>query len=266
MDGVVDAQEGSGIDGWIGREVGDVEEAGLGEADVDEGAEAGDVGDDAGEGHAGPDVREGVDVGVELDALDGGTGVAGGFTQLVKDVPQSGQADGGGDVTLEGDMGQEGGLGEEVGDGEAEVGGETVDDGVGLGVDGGVVQRVGSAGDAEEGGGLLEGFWAEARDGEEIPAALEGAVLGAVEDDGFGEGGGVEGGADGGDGGENGVVERFSELLLIDIMLVLADADGLGVELDELGEGSTRRRPMETAERMVGSRCGSSRRARGEVE
>ena len=61
-DALLELDDGGGVfDEGVG-ELGDVDEAILVDADVDEGAEGGDVGDDAGEFHAGLEVFEGVDV------------------------------------------------------------------------------------------------------------------------------------------------------------------------------------------------------------
>lgn len=49
--------------------LGDVDEAVLVDADIDEGAEVGDVGDDAWQDHAFYEVVDGVDVFVELEFL-----------------------------------------------------------------------------------------------------------------------------------------------------------------------------------------------------
>ena len=49
-------------------------------------------------------------------------------------------------------------------------------------------------------------------------------------------GGGIHLDADGIDTGENGIVEGAPEMGLIDIVLILTDTDGFGVEFDEFGE------------------------------
>ena len=116
-------------------------------------------------------------------------------------------------------------------------------------MNGGGVKRVGGIADAEETGGLLEGFFAEAGDFPELGAGGEAAVRGAVADHVFRErgaeagdvgeevlGGGVQLDADGIHAALDGVIERGFQSALIDIVLVLADADGLGVDLHQFRE------------------------------
>ena len=81
----------------------DMDEAVLVYADVDEGAEGGDVGDDALERHAGLQVLEGVDVVAEARRVEGGPRVTPWFLQLVDDVAQGRLADALADVALERD-------------------------------------------------------------------------------------------------------------------------------------------------------------------
>ncbi len=84
----------------------------------------------------------------------------------------------------------------------------------------------------------------------QLGAGGEAAVFGAEGDDVFRDGiaeagdegeqvlgGGVELYADAVDAGFDGVVEGGFEGALVDIVLVLADADGFGVDFHELGEG-----------------------------
>ncbi len=116
-------------------------------------------------------------------------------------------------------------------------------------MDGAGVERVRAVADAEEAGGLLEGFRPEAGDLQQLLARLEGAVLVAVGDDVGGDArveagdvgeqllrGGVELDADVVHAGDDHVVEGALERVLIDVVLVLADADGLRIELHQLGE------------------------------
>ena len=64
----------------------DMDEAVLVHADVDEGAEGGDVGDDAVEGHPDAQVVDGADVLVELEGFKGLAWVTAGLVQLGEDV------------------------------------------------------------------------------------------------------------------------------------------------------------------------------------
>ena len=116
-------------------------------------------------------------------------------------------------------------------------------------MDGRVVERRLGAVDAQEARALREGRRAEARDLQELTPAREDAVLVAVGDDVLGRRrvdagdvaqqggrGRVEVDADVVDGGLDRRIEGARELLLVDIVLVLADADGLRVDLDELSQ------------------------------
>ena len=130
------------------------------------------------------------------------------------------------------------------------MGGDALHQGVGLGVHGGVVQGVVGLGHAQEAGRLLEGLGPQARYGAQLFAAGERAVLLAVGDDVAGEG--VAEAGDARQQGHGGGVDvhphgvhtvlhhRFQGLgqaTLIDVVLVLADADGLGIDLHQFGEG-----------------------------
>ena len=126
---------------------------------------------------------------------------------------------------------------------------DALDDRVGLGVDGGRIERVVAVHDAQEPGGLLERTLADARHLQELPAVPERAVLVAERDDvlreRFVEAGdpreerrrrGIHIGADRVDAVLDDGVELPRELGLVDIVLVLADADRLRLDAHELGE------------------------------
>ena len=61
-------------------------------------------------------------------------------------------------------------------------------------------------------------------------------------------------------------IERARELCLRRVVLILADADGLGIDLDEFGQRILQPPPIETAPRSVTSRSGSSSEAKAEAE
>ena len=157
-------------------------------------------------------------------------------------------------------------------------------DGVALRVDGGGVERLVAVADAQEAGGLLEGLGAEAGHLLERGAVGEGAVLVAVRHDLLGQLG-----ADAGDIGEQGgrggvdvhadlvddafdhAVEAAGQLLLVDVVLVQADADRLGVDLDQLGQrvldaagdgDGAAHADVEVGHLGAGQRAGASRRWR----
>src|ERR1700733_12201081 len=97
--------------------------------------------------------------------------------------------------------------------------------------------------DSQKSGGLLEGFGADAGYGGQLNAGAETAMFiaelddflgGALVDAGDvaqeGPGSGVEVDADAVDAAFDHAFERFVEMVLIDVMLILANADDLGVE------------------------------------
>ena len=115
---------------------------------------------------------------------------------------------------------------------------------------GGVVEDVLALGDTQEAGTLLEGLRPELRYLLELLAVPEGAVFFPEGDDVFGRGGGEAGDtaqqgrrggvdvhADGVDAVFHHRVQRGLQLLFGHIVLVLADADGLRLNLDQLGQG-----------------------------
>ncbi|MNC85064.1 hypothetical protein D3C83_06390 [compost metagenome] len=116
-------------------------------------------------------------------------------------------------------------------------------------MDGGRIERVVAADDAQEAGRLLERPLAEPRDVENLPAVAEGAVLVAERDDVLGQRAAQARDAREERGrsrihvGANRVhavlddgIELPCELPLIDIVLVLPDADRLRLDPNELGE------------------------------
>ena len=104
--------------------------------------------------------------------------------------------------------------------------------------------------DAQETCTLCKGGWAETRNFEQLAAILETAVFIAVGDDIFCRGGidacdmaqqcrrgSVQINAYMVDGRFNRSIECAGKFSLIDIMLILSDADGLRVNLDEFSQG-----------------------------
>ncbi len=109
------------------------------------------------------------------------------------------------------------------------------------------VQRFLAIGDAQEAGALLEGLLAQPRHLEQILAALERAVVVAVAHDVLGHArrqpgharqqrcrGGVDVHADCVHAVLHARVQRSRQAVLVDVVLVLAHADGLGLDLDQL--------------------------------
>lgn len=141
-----------------------------------------------------------------------------------------------------------------------------IDDAITLGVYGGVVQWVLTFGDAKEPCALFKSFGSHAGYFHQLFARREGAVGGTVGDDvlcqlrtqpgDVGEQmttGGIEVDAYLVDTVLNRLVERFLQLRLVYIMLVLTYTNGFGVDFTSSANGSIRRRAMDTAPRTVTS-------------
>ena len=138
-------------------------------------------------------------------------------------------------------------FGADIGKGTAAKGQQPFGDGIAFRVDGGGVQRVFAAGDAQEAGALLIGLFAELGDLEELRTSGEAAVFLPVGHDIFGDGG-IDAGdmpqQRGGRGIEvhpNRVDAAFHHARQSGIqpggghiVLILPDADGLGVDLHQL--------------------------------
>ena len=245
-------------------ELADVDQTVLVDANIHEGPKLGDVGDDALKDHAGLNVGKLADVLGEIGGDELVARIATGLAQLFEDV-RDGEGPGGELLCV--DFGEELRALDEFGDGGVEGSGNLLDDRVRLGMDGGAVERVLAVADAKEAGGLLEGFGADAGDLVELRAGAKFSMRIAIGDDvergAFGDagnvteqgpGGGVEVDADAIDATFDDGLKGLLELTLIDVVLVLADTDGFGIDLDEFGE-----RVLET----TGDRDGA---ADGEVE
>lgn len=133
---LADLDDFVGIFDEVVGELADVCEAVLVDADVDEGAECGDVGDDAGELHAFLQVGDFVDAFLELDELKLGAGVASGFGELLHDILKRGEADFFCSVFLDINLVARSGIGHEVLDADGEVLGHLLEQRVAFRVDG----------------------------------------------------------------------------------------------------------------------------------
>lgn len=145
-------------------EFGDMDQAVLVDADVNESTEGGDVGDDAFELHVGGEVLDIVDIVAELGGFKGGAGVATGFFEFVDDIAEGGFADIIAEVTFDLDLLDECGVADESADIDAEISGHLFDEGVSFGVNSGSIERVLAAANTEEASGLFKGFCAKAGD------------------------------------------------------------------------------------------------------
>ncbi len=249
-DALPDLEDFSGIFDEVVADLADMHEAILVDADIDEGTESGHIGDESGEAEAWLEVGNFFDAFGKTEGFELLAGVAAWFGEFVEDIFEGGEADIGGEIFFEGDFRAFGGIAEEIGDRATEIGGHFVDEIVAFGVDRAGVEGVRAATDAEEPGGLFEGFGAEARDLLDFFAGGEGAMFVAVRDEIGGDtgieagdvgeemfGGGIEFDADAIDATDDDIIESAFEGILVDIVLVLTDPDGFGVEFDQFGEG-----------------------------
>ncbi len=122
-------------------------------------------------------------------------------------------------------------------------------DAIGFRMHGGGVERLAAVADAQEAGALLERARAEPADLQQILAAVECAVGVAMRDDRLRErraeagharqqrrGRRIEIDADGVDGVLDHRLQRAAEPVLVDVVLILPDADRLRLDLDEFGQ------------------------------
>ena len=161
----------------------DVHQAVLMDADVDEGAEGGDVGDDAFEDHARAQVADLFDAVGEGRRLELGARVAAGFFQFLEDVLDGRQAEALVGVFRRVEALEGAAVAEDFLDRLLEVDNDFFDHRVGFRVHRRAVERVVAVRHAQEAGGLLEGLVAEARHFLQRVARAEGAVGVAVADD-----------------------------------------------------------------------------------
>ncbi|CPL31136.1 Uncharacterised protein [Bordetella pertussis] len=218
-------------------------------ADVHEGAEIGDVGHHAFEHHAGEQVVEGFDAFLELRGLEFRARIAAGLFQLGEDVAHRGQPE-----ALVGEVAGRHALERlALADDVPYVGLDARDDalhhGIGLRVHRRGIERIVAVGNAQEAGGLLESLLAEARHLAQHVAGGEGAVLVAPGHDVLGQQrvqprdarqqrrrGGVDVHAHGVHAVLDHRIQRTGQLALVDVVLVLAHADRLGIDLDQFGQ------------------------------
>ena len=217
------------------------------DADVHKGAEGGDVGDDARQGHPFAQVVDRPHVGSEGEGVQLLAGVEPPFVERLEDVGHGGEPGLRGDVAFGADRAPQLAVGEQALDAYAGIGGHAFDDRVGFGVHGAVVQRVPASDDAQEPGRLLEGLGPEARYLLQLAPCTEVSVRGPVGDDVLGQGGPeardvgedvFRGGVDIDSHAVHAAFYHISEpgpeFRLVHAVLVLADADRLGVDLHQL--------------------------------
>ncbi len=234
----------------LARQGGDVHQAILVNADVHESAEVGDVGDGAFEHHAGFQVLEGLHPLLEAGGAEFGTGIAARFFQFGEDVDHRGQAEALVGERFRIEFAQEVAVADEAGQLATALLRDTLHHAVGLGVHGAGIQGVLAVADAQEARGLLEGLGSQPRHLQQHLALAEGSVGVAVLDDilrqGWvqagnarqqGGGGGVQVHAHGVHAVLHHVLQGTGQFRLVYVVLVLAHADGLGIDLHQLGQG-----------------------------
>ena len=218
-------------------------------ADVDESAEGGHIGHHAFEHHARTQVLEVFDAVLELRDLETAARIAARFVELGKDVFHGRQAE-----TLVDELaclhaGQRRLVAHHFAQAFADARQDALHDRISLGVDGRGVERFFAADDAQEAGCLFKRLVAQARNFAQGGARTEGAMLFAMRDDVLGDAA-IEAGHAGQQRRARGVhidadrvhaifdhgVELAREVALVHIMLVLADADRLGVDFHEFGQ------------------------------
>src|SRR3546814_20305153 len=159
---------------------GDVDQAVLVHADVDEGAEGGDVAHHSLEHHARAQVLDVLHAVGEARGLELGARVAAGLLQLLQDVAHRRLAE-----ALVGELARlerahERGVAGQRPDRLAGGGDDALDHRVGLGVPRRSIQRLVAVGDAQEAGALLEGLPAKPRHFPQVAAAPDRALGVAV--------------------------------------------------------------------------------------
>ena len=230
-------------------ELGDVHEAIVVHADIDERAERGHVRDEALEHHARLEVLHRGDVVAELRRIELRARIAAGLLELADDVTQGRLADFATDVPREVDRVDDLGIADELGEWGGDVRRHLLDEVVALRVHRRAIERVRATPDPQEPGRLLERLGTEPHDILELAARAERAVRIAVQDDLLRErladasdvaeqlrARGVELDADVVDRALDDIAEALREQRLDDVVLVLAHADRLGLDLHELGE------------------------------
>lgn len=147
---------------------------------VDEGSECGQVIDLPGEFHTDMEVVDGA----HLVVIEGFFGilsrVTARFFEFGDNIGEGRESDLAGGVFLEVDFSEEVRISDEAVHVDLHVLCYAVDEFVTFGVDTGIVERIGTSGNTEKAGALLEGLLTHSRYFQEVFASLEGAVLVAV--------------------------------------------------------------------------------------
>jgi len=226
-----------------------MDEAVLVDADVDEGTERGDVGDAAFEDHPGLEVLHVLDAVGELGHVERGARIAAGLLEFLEDIAHGRQAEFLVGILFRLECAQEGDVADDLLHFATAVAEDALDHRIGFRMHARRIERIVAVGHAQEARALLEGLVAETRHLEDRSARAERAMLVAILDHVFGdaraESGdarqqrarcGIDVDADAIDAVLDHGIERTCQLHLVDVVLVLADANGLRFDLDQFRE------------------------------
>lgn len=214
---------------------------------VNECAERRNVGDSSFQDHAGCEVGDFLHAFFEAGGFEFWAGVTSGFIQLGDDVGDGGDAE----SFISEISGLQFGEHRRVSDQSRDIQScgfrNVANNWVRLGVNSGGVERVGGSRNAEEASTLFKGFGSQARNFVQFFSGGESTVFVAVGHDIVCQGGGHSGNSGKkwcGCGVEvnsdcvycvfDDTIKGFGKCNLVDIVLVLADSDGFGLNLDEL--------------------------------
>ncbi|OIQ69300.1 hypothetical protein GALL_491010 [mine drainage metagenome] len=226
-----------------------MDQAILMHAKIDEGTERGDVGHRAFELHAGLELGDVVHAVEELGGAELRARIASGLFQFGKHVAHGEIAEAVIDELLRQEAAQGIAIAHQRIDGLAGGLQHALDQRVAFGVHAGAVEWVVAAVDAQESSRLLEGFVAQPSHRFERFAVGERVDLVTLQHDLLGDAsaqashprqqrrrGGVEIDADAVDAVLHDGIELARQRSLVDVMLILADADALGVDLHQFGQ------------------------------
>ena len=182
LDMLMQTDDLCGVADIVVGELGDVDEAVLMDANIDEGSEVGDVGDDAWQNHAFAQVVDGLYAGVELELLNLFAGVAPRLLQLMHDIGEGRESYFVGDVSADVYLIARFLMVDEVADSAMLVFCHLFDDMIALRMNSRIVEWILGTRDAQETGTLLKGCWTEAGYLLQLCARGEGSVLFSVID------------------------------------------------------------------------------------
>lgn len=227
-----------------------MDESILMDTDIDEGAEFCDVGDDSFQFHAGLEVFDFADAIGEPCGAEFAAWVASRSGEFCEDIPDCEFTGIAADELCGAELCDELLTADEFCGIELESAGHFLNEWVLFGMYGGAIEWFCAATDAKESGGLLECFLTESGNFQEVAAGGEGAIFVAPGDNFSGEygadpgdvceqwgAGSIQIDSDGIHARFDFAIECFSEECLVDVVLILSDSDGAGIDFDEFCEG-----------------------------